>query len=747
MQRLRRLTRRRRRRRETRAVAEAVEERPVSFIPLADGETSREIDPVLDCLAFVARQADRPSSPVLLRAGLALSADGRLPFHQVEPALEQVGMRADCVTRKLKGWPSGKCPAVLELDDDRAAVLLDVRDRDGLIYAPGLAEPMWVKLEEIEGAFTGRAVVVETDPTRERENERPWDEAKRRHWFWSEVWKLRREFWPVLLAALIVNMLAFAMPLFTMNVYDRVIPNKAAATLWVLALGVLLALTFDFVLRIARARLIDEVGRSLDAKLSQKLFEKVMNLPMADRQGSTGALARRVSDYEMVRDFFASTTVVLAVDLTFMILFLAFITLVGGWLVLVPLAGISIMIAAGLSLQRQMGRVALDAQADSSLQHSVLVESISGAETLKAARAEGQMLGRWRRYAAMSAATSERMRKLSAIAVNSASISQQTISVGLLVGGFYRFQAGEMTMGAIIAIIMISGRSLQPVGQLAFLITRGKQAMATLTSLQRMMEAQDERQTAIRSIVPEIRAGHIEFGDVSFRYPNGARDSLSGLSLKINPGDRIGVIGRVASGKSTLGRVLCGLYGPTAGEILVDGLDSRQYHPHQLREAFRFVSQDADVFSGTVRDNLMLGAAQADDAQLIDAVVRSGADIFLSRDAAGFDLPVGERGGYLSGGQRSLLVLARALVTPSKLLFLDEPTGSMDTQTELYFIEHLKSALAPGQALVVATHRHNMLSILNRLIVIDGGKIIADGPRDEILRHLTAASDARKAAQ
>jgi ATP-binding cassette subfamily C protein LapB len=449
----------------------------------------------------------------------------------------------------------------------------------------------------------------------------------------------------------------------------------------------------------------------------------------------------------MVRDFFASTTVVLAVDLTFMILFLAFITLVGGWLVLVPLAGISIMIAAGLSLQRQMGRVALDAQADSSLQHSVLVESISGAETLKAARAEGQMLGRWRRYAAMSAATSERMRKLSAVAVNSASISQQSISVGLLVGGFYRFQAGEMTMGAIIAIIMISGRSLQPVGQLAFLITRGKQAMATLTSLQRMMEAQDERQGAMRSIVPEIRAGHIEFRDVAFRYPNGARDSLSSVSLKINPGDRIGVIGRVASGKSTLGRVLCGLYVPTSGEILVNGLDSRQYHPHQLREAFRFVSQDADVFSGTVRDNLMLGAAQADDAQLIDAVVRSGADIFLSRDAAGFDLPVGERGGYLSGGQRSLLVLARALVTPSKLLFLDEPTGSMDTQTELYFIEHLKSALAPGQALVVATHRHNMLSILNRLIVIDGGKIIADGPRDEILRHLTAASDARKAAQ
>jgi len=705
-----------------------------------DAERSLEIDPVLECLAYLARQADRPSSPVLLRAGLALSSDGRLPFHQIEPALEQVGMRADPVSRRLKAWPAAKCPALLELEDDRAVVLLETRDRDGLIYAPGVDAPMWVKLEEIEPAYTGRAVIVETDPTQERQNERPWDEAKRRHWFWSEVWKVRREFWPVLLAALIVNMLAFAMPLFTMNVYDRVIPNKAVSTLWVLALGVMLALTFDFILRVARARLIDEVGRKLDAKLSQKLFEKVMNLPMAQREGSTGAFARRVSEYEMVRDFFASTTVVLAVDVVFLVMFLGLITMLAGWLVIVPIVGIALMLFAGFSLQKAMGRAALDAQADASLQHSVLVESIAGAETLKAARAEGQMLGRWRRYSAMSAGTQERMRKLTSVAVNLASVSQQLISIGLLIGGFYRFQEGDMTMGAIIAIIMLSGRSLQPVGQLAFLITRGRQAMATLDSLQRMMESEDERHLALRSIVPEIRAGHVELNDVSFSYPNASRDALSGLNLKINPGDRIGIIGRVASGKSTLGRVLCGLYAPTKGVMTVDGLDSRQYHPHQLRDVFRFVSQDAEVFSGTVRDNLMLGAAQADDRQLIDAVVRSGADIFLSRDAAGFDLPVGERGSRLSGGQRSLLVLARALVTPAKLLFLDEPTGSMDTQTELYFIEHLKTALGPDQSLIVATHRHNMLSILNRLIVIDGGKIIADGPRDEVMKHLTAAS-------
>jgi ATP-binding cassette subfamily C protein LapB len=702
-----------------------------------DSTPSREIDPVLDCLTFLARRADRPSSPVLLRAGLALSATGTLPFHQVEPALDQVGMRGESLSRRrFAGWRLQQLPAIVELTEERAIVLLEMKSGDALIYAPGTAEPMWVPVSEIEPAFTGNAVVVEPDPTQERAGERPWDKIRRTHWFWSEVWKVRKEFWPVLLAALIVNLLALAVPLFTMNVYDRVIPNKAVPTLWVLAIGVFLALGFDFILRLARSQLVDEIGRRLDSKYSQKLFEKVMNLPMADRQGSTGAFAKRVSEYEGVRDFFASTSVVLLVDIIFLGIFLILITVIAGPLVLVPLVGIAAMLSLGLILQKRMAGAAIDAQADSSLQHSVLVESISAIETLKAARAEGQMLGRWRRYAAMSAATQEKMRRLTAVAVNMASVCQQAISVGLVIGGFYLFQEGDISMGAIIAIVMLAGRAMTPIGQFAFLLTRGKQSMTTLDSLQRMMEANDERQVAARSIVPEIRAGHLELKNTSFRYPGASVDSLSAINLKVDPGERIAIIGRVASGKSTLGRLTCGLYAPTDGEMLVDGLDSRQYHPHQLREAFRYVGQDAELFSGTVRDNLMLGAAKADDQQLIDAVVRSGADIFLSRDAAGFDRPVGERGALLSGGQRSLLVLARALVSRSKLLFLDEPTGAMDTQTELYFIEKLKTALAKDQTLLVSTHRHNMLSICERLIVIDAGRIIADGPRDEVLGKL-----------
>ena len=649
-------------------------------------------------------------------------------------------MRGEPIVRRLKGWPVQRLPAILELTDDRASVLLEMRSGDGLIYAPGIAEPMWVSLDELDKAYSGRAIFVEADPTRERETERPWDKAKRTHWFWSEVWKVRREFWPVLLAALVVNLLALAVPLFTMNVYDRVIPNKAIPTLWVLAFGVGLALAFDLMMRLARSRLVDEIGLKLDAKLSQKLFEKVMNLPMASRSGSTGAMAKRVSEYEMVRDFFASTTVVLLVDIGFLLLFLILITVLAGWLVAVPLVGIAVMCAVGFSLQKKMGRAALDAQADSSLQHSVLVESIGGLETLKASGAEGQMLGRWRRYSSMSAATQEEMRRLTAVAVNMASLSQQLISVGLLIGGFYKFNAGEMTMGAIIAIVMLAGRALSPVGQFAFLITRAKQAMTTMDSLQQMMELDDERGGSARSIIPEIRVGKVEMAHLTFAYPTAATPSLSDINLKIEPGERIGIIGRVASGKSTFGRVLCGLYQPTDGVMTIDGLDCRQYHPHQIRDSFRYVGQDAELFSGSVRENLMLGAASADDAQLIDAVTRSGADIFLSRDAAGFDLPVGERGSRLSGGQRSLLVLARALVTPSRLLFLDEPTGAMDTQTEAYFIEHLKSALGPGQTLIVSTHRHQMLSIVDRLIVIDAGRIVADGPRDEILGRLSKAA-------
>ncbi|HEX5775216.1 MAG TPA: type I secretion system permease/ATPase [Caulobacteraceae bacterium] len=710
-------------------------------------DAATQDDPVLECLSFLARRHDRPSSPVVLSAGLALTDTGKLPFHQIEAALEHVGLRAETIRRPfLRRWRPSSTPAILELKDDHAVVLLAVKDKQGLIWDPRRPDEYWADLARLEETYKGSAVLIEADPTRDRENERPWAKAARTHWFWSEVWRVRRSFMFVALAAGVINLLAFALPLFTMNVYDRIIPNKSVASLWVLALGVVLAMGLEFVLRLARGQLVDEIGRDLDAKLSQKLFEKVMNIPLLERTGSTGAFARRVSEYELVRDFFASTTVVLAVDMAFMVLFLALIAFIAPPLVLVPIVGLAIMIVAGMTLQKSMTQVSKDAQADASLQHSVLVESIGGMETLKAARAEGPMLGRWRRYAQTSAGTQEQLRRLTSVAVNMASLAQQGITIGLIVGGFYMFNAGWISMGAIIALVMLAGRALAPVGQFAFLITRARQALVTLETLQVLMDGADERALGVRSVVPTIGRGELKLEHVHFKYPGASMDSLADINLTIEPGERIGIIGRVASGKSTLGRVLCGLYPPSEGSYLVDGLDSRQYHSHELRGHFRYVGQDAELFSGTVRDNLVLGAADATDEELIAAVKRSGADMFLARDASGFDLSVGERGRALSGGQRSFLVLARALVKPAKLLFLDEPTGAMDTQSERWFIDSLGKAIAKNQTLVVSTHRHAMLNIVDRLIVIDQGRIVADGPKDKVLAGLTKAAQEKVSA-
>ncbi|WP_257540308.1 type I secretion system permease/ATPase [Sphingobium sp. CFD-1] len=700
------------------------------------GDALTSDDELVECIADVARHFDRSPAIIGLRAGLALDERGRLPFHQAEAALDQVGLLTDHVRGRLDKWRAHDLPAILPLTEGRYLLLMDVQGGDALVHLPGMDEPIWVASDQLAHRFTGEALVVMADHGRERAEERPWDERVRQHWFWREVWRVRGSFLYVMLAATIINLLAFALPLFTMNVYDRIIPNKAAASLWVLGVGVLLAFMLDFALRLARARLVDEAGRQIDERLSQRLFERVLNVPLTNRAGSTGALARRVSEFELVREFFASTTVVLIVDVAFLAVFVGLIALLGGWLAMVPVVMMGIMATAGYFLQRSMGRLSRDAQADASLQSSTLVEAIGGIETLKACRAEGRMLDRWRRYARMSAVTQEKLRRLSATSVTLAALCQQVTSIALVIGGFYMFAAGDITMGAIIAIVMLAGRSLAPVGQLAFVIVRARQAMTTLDSLQTLIDQPDERLDGARGIIPKFRKGAITAQDMAFAYPGASQPSLKGINLHIEPGERIGIIGRVASGKSTLGRVLCGLYPPSAGLMLVDDIDSRQYHPHELRSAFRYVGQDAELFSGSIRENLMLGAHQADDERLLEALERSGAGRFFGRDAAGFDLHIGERGSRLSGGQRSFLVLARALVDPCHLLFLDEPTGAMDQQTETLFIDHLEKALQPDQTLIVSTHRHGLLNLVDRVLVIDQGMVVADGPRDRIIGQL-----------
>ncbi len=696
------------------------------------GQDAVSSDPLIAAIARLAKEFDA-SAPASLFKTMPVDMAGRLSFHQAETAIELTGMKVDALPSGKLPKKTHQFPALLRLHNDGVAIIYDRNKGEALVWQPGNDEPAWMNIDEIDAMFVGQALHISGNAAQARSADGKWPRTVQDNWFWAEMNKMRAEFRPVLWAAFLINILAFALPLFSMNVYDRIIPNRAVSSLWVLAAGVLIAFGVEFALRIARANLLDELGRKLDLKLSEKIFSKLINLPLSDRIGDTGKLARRVSEFEIVRDFFASTTVLLLVDLAFLIVFVVMIAILAGWLAMVPLAIIIFMIVAGMVLQRRMTTASIDAQIDSGLQHSLLVEAIGGAETIKACTAEGRMVGRWRNLARMSAQTQERLRQLGAVSVTLASLCQQITSISLVIGGFYLFDAGQISMGAIIAIVMLAGRSLAPAGQIAFLITRGRQAKTVLDSLGLLMEKVDERGFGSNSVVPEVRDGHIVLEEVSFAYPDTTRDALSQISLKIAPGEKVAIIGRVASGKSTLGRLICGLYYPDSGSVFVDGLDNRQFRPVELRSQLRFVGQDSELFSGSIKDNLLMGAPGADDAALIDALRRVGADEFLGRDDGGFDRGTGERGRNLSGGQRGFLILARALASPSKLLFLDEPTGAMDMRTEKAFVEKLGSALFPGQTLIVSTHRHAVLALCDRLIVMDRGRIVADGPRDQIM--------------
>jgi ATP-binding cassette, subfamily C, bacterial LapB len=697
----------------------------------------RLIDPLVECVAELSRRY----STGLARASLdqlPRDAAGRLPAHQAGAALETAGVNFEPV--RLRTLPRGasRYPALVNLRNGDFMLILEVRESEVLAWRPFRASEEWEPFRAVASEFGGLFLAVYGDPDKLREAEAPWHAKGRGHWFWSELRKERQALSPVLLASLVINVLAIALPLFTMNVYDRVIPNRAGATLWVLAIGVILAFSLEFALRRARTAVIDDVARQMDMRLSQKIFSRLLATPLEERRGHTGALAARVSEYAIVREFYTATTIVLLMDMAFLVVFVGIIAILAGWLALVPMVIIAAMVVAGFALQRKVVTAAQDAQADYGLQQTLLVESLAGIETLKSMAGEGGMISRWHRLAEIGGHSQQRLRNIASLAVGLAQVFQQVSTIALIIGGYYLFAAGEITMGAIIAIVMLASRSLAPAAQIAFLLTRGRQAHETLDSIERLFEGGDERKLGSSLTPSHIKAPTIRLENVEFRYPGTESSALTSIGLEIRPGERIAVVGRVASGKSTLGRILCGIYQPTDGSVLIDGIDSRQYRPQQVREALRFVGQDAALFTGSVKDNLSLGRETSDD-RLIEAMRATGADAFLTRDAGGFDRAVGEGGRSLSGGQRAFLALTRAVVSPSELLFLDEPTGAMDSQTEKHFVERLSQSLTEEQTLVIATHRPALFALCRRLIVLDKGRIVADGPIQEVVSASAAA--------
>lgn len=693
-------------------------------------------DLLLACLKFVAGHYNLSTSDAVLTAGLPLAGRPLDPELFVRAAA-RVRLNATMKAAVPGALDALELPAVVLLKSGGAVVVRAIEPGRGFhLFVPEAGGMEWKTAAELNALSAGRVILVKPVYRLSDAGSLVMGAPADGHWFWGAARRHWRTYWQFILAACVVNLLAVVVPIFTMQIYDRVIPNEALSTLWVLAAGVACALVFDFLLKFARAMVVDHAARRLDLVLSSTLFEKIMGTRLTHRPATTGSFATRVGEYELVRDFFTSNTIGFAVDLVFVVLFLGVIAMLGGWIVLIPFFAFILVAAAGYVVYHLIADEIRRSQAEAALRYSLLVESVAAIETIKSVRAEGYMLRRWENLTRSAAATSERIRLLSAVAFNFAGFVQQLVTVGIMIAGVYMFAGGAITVGAIVATTMLAGRTVGPLGQLALILTRARHAFLAMENLEEIMSRPDELVSPQGFVHRTIANGKVEFRKVAFSYPETTHKILDGFNLTIRPGERVGVIGRIGAGKTTVGRLMSGLYQPTEGEVLVDDVDIRQYHPHELRTSVALVVQDADLFFGTVKENIAMADPDADEAQILRAARLAGVDEFVARHPLGYDMPVGEKGNRLSGGQRQAVCLARALLGKPKVIFLDEPSSAMDMATEKQLIQRLREAVAPDQTLIISTHRYSMLELVDRLIVVDRGMVVADGPKEKVMEAL-----------
>ncbi len=682
--------------------------------PQADHPASgaeAESDLLYACLERVGRAFGRPTSRIVLLAGLP-SRGTLLTSDLFVRAAERIGLVARWRSASFHELTEADLPALVWRRDGRPLILEELDGEGGFrAFHPETGALAPVPLESCDALLRREAISISPDLSGAAGVEAAGIEAAAAppHWLWGIARVFWRSYLYVVAASVFINLLAVASPLFTMNVYDRVLPNKAIPTLWVLAAGVLIAFAFDFVLRHARAHLIDYVARRIDLRVSSLLLERVLNARLSRQGASTGLMTQRLQDYEFVREFLTSNTTVFFIDLVFSVVFLAVIFTIAPWLAVVPALVLVLMAAVGVVIQRLINRELQRSTATTALRQSLLVEIVGSLETVKSLRGEGSLLRRWDTVTRDVSTVQERIKSHSAFATNLAYFLQLSVTLVTVIVGAYLFERGDITTGAIIAAVMLGGRAVAPAGQIALTLARARQAASAFRSLDAVMALPDERSERRLVVSRPVGRGRIEFRQARFSYQENGRPVLAGLDLAIEPGERVAILGRIGVGKTTLGRLVARFHELDGGELLIDGVDVRQYHPHEVRRAVTFVGQDADLFTGSIRDNLLMARPDASDEELIGAASLAGVDEFAAAHPLGYDRPVGERGGLLSSGQRQMVGLARAFLARGQILFLDDPTSSMDMASERQFVSRLKSALAPGSTLIVTTHRNAVL--------------------------------------
>lgn len=696
-----------------------------------------EHDHLLSCLMILARTHGQPVTPDAALAGLPLE-HGRLTPALFARAAHRAGLSSKVVQHPIQDLQAELLPAVLLLHDQRACVLLGPADDGGqavrVVY-PALDDaPVQVPLEILQAQYSGRAIYAR--PRLRFDARSPDVKAGRHgHWFWSVMAENRALYRDVLLAALLTNLLALAVPIFTMNVYDRVVPNRALDTLWVLAAGLLLALVADLVLRILRGRFVDLASSRADVKLSAYIMERVLGTRMEQRPPSVGSFAANLRAFESVRDFIGSATVVAFVDFPFALIFLLVVAWIAPIMLFPLLLGSVLMLLYATAVQGRMHELTETTYRAGAQRNATLVEGLVGFETIKALGAEALLQRKWEQSAALLARVGAQLRLLSATASHGSAFVQQVLNLTLMVTGVYLMTEQRLTMGGLVACTMLASRAMAPIGQITGLLVQYHTASTALTSLNQMMEREVERPDDASFISRGALQGEIEFRDVQFNYPGQTQTALRNISFKIRPGERVAILGRIGSGKTTLEKMILGLYRPTSGSVLIDGIDQRQLDPAELRRHIGYVQQDVMLFYGTLRDNITLGSPLADDEDVLRAARLAGMLDFVNQHPQGFDMLVGERGESLSGGQRQSVALARAVINDPPILLLDEPTASMDHSSE----EDIKKRLmqyVQGKTVLLVSHRTSLLDLVERIIVMDGGCIVADGPKEQVIQAL-----------
>ena len=699
---------------------------------------------VAACLGWLAAQAGRPLSPDRLLASLTDGRDARagLDVEGLRAALRRAGLALEPVAASRGELKEAHLPALAFADPDGGRVVGFATGPGGRVEARvfqgGAPEGQPADPATMRAAAGGKLLRVSALPAPPAGEDLDPGARGGGHWFWSVFWRDAGTYLYVAIAAVAINVIALVSSLYVMAVYDRVIPNNSLTTLWTLTAGAALVYGFDLVFRVLRGLLVDTAARRMDVLVSREMFDHLLDMRLEHKKGSTGTTANMLREFGTVHDFFSSATLLALVDVPFVLLFLAIIWLIAPVCFVPTAIAVPVVIAVGLVVQARLAKLSQGAYVDGQERLGALVETLGSLEAVRGLGAERTMRRRWRDRVAAAAMSGFGVRFWQQLGVNAAVSVQQFATLAVMVAGVLAIADGKLSQGALIAAVMLSGRALAPLAQLAQVLSRANLTRVSMRALDRFFATPTERPLG-RAFLDRPRIqGAFELRDVAFAYPGlPPVFVLQALNLVIRPGERVGVLGRVGSGKSTLVRLLMGLYQPSAGTLRLDGVDLRQIDPAQLRAEVAYVAQQPVLFSGTVRENLAIARPEATDAEVLRAASLAGADAFIRRHPLGYDMPLGERGEGLSAGQRQAIAIAQALVKDADVILMDEPTSAMDDRTEAEFRRGLAPLLV-GKTFVVVTHKPSVLELVDRLVIVDGGRVVMDGPKETVLAALRA---------